>query len=66
MRFSNEMRNDPKAVLYSRCTLDLPSGSFRIEEVPCRNLEEVLGGFGRSFQILGERNVNSAYSPRIR
>jgi aldehyde:ferredoxin oxidoreductase len=45
-------------VLYMRCTLDLPSRYCRIEEVPCRNLEEVLGGFGRSFQILGERNIS--------
>ena len=60
---SSATSNDPQAVLYSRCTIDLPSGSIRLEEVPCRNLEEALGGFGRSFQILAERTVTQAYSP---
>lgn len=32
-----------------------------MEDVPCRNLEDVLGGFGRSFQILAERRINTAY-----
>jgi aldehyde:ferredoxin oxidoreductase len=31
------------------------------EDVPCRNLEDVLGGFGRSFQILAERKIARAY-----
>jgi aldehyde:ferredoxin oxidoreductase len=31
------------------------------EEVPCRNLEDVLGGFGRSFQMLAERHIEKAY-----
>jgi aldehyde:ferredoxin oxidoreductase len=30
-------------------------------EVPCRNLEDVLGGFGRSFQLLAEREISNAY-----
>ena len=59
----NETRNDPKAVLYSRCTIDLSSRDVRLEDVPCRNLEEVLGGFGRSFQILAERTITNAYTP---
>jgi len=54
---------EPAAVLYRRCTIDLRSGAQRIEEVPCRNLEDVLGGFGRSFQLLAERRVDAAYSP---
>lgn len=52
----------PERVLYRRCTVDLRSGSTRTEEVPCRNLEDVLGGFGRSFQLLAERDVRTAYS----
>ena len=64
MRLSfDETRNDPKAVLYSRCTIDLSSRDVRLEEVPCRNLEEVLGGVGRSFQFLAERTVTKAYTP---
>jgi aldehyde:ferredoxin oxidoreductase len=53
----------PASVLYSRATVDLTAGSVKLEEVPCRNLEDVLGGFGRSFQLLAERNVTDAYAP---
>ncbi len=64
MRLSSDgMRNDPKAVLYSRCTIDLPSRDVRLEDVPCRNLEEVLGGVGRSLQFLAKRTVTNAYTP---
>lgn len=51
----------PEGVLYRRCTVDLSSGSIGMEEVPCRNLEDVLGGFGRSFQLLAERRISQAY-----
>lgn len=63
MRLSGETPNDPKAVSYSRCTIDLSSRDVRIAEVPCRNLEEALGGVGRSFQFLAERTVTNAYTP---
>jgi aldehyde:ferredoxin oxidoreductase len=53
--------SDPASVLYRRITVDLRSGATRLEEVPCRNLEDVLGGFGRSFQLLAERRVTEAY-----
>ncbi|MGA2964311.1 MAG: aldehyde ferredoxin oxidoreductase C-terminal domain-containing protein [Candidatus Korobacteraceae bacterium] len=59
----DETRNDPNAVLYSRCTIDLSSRDVRFEDVPCRNLEEVLGGIGRSLQFLAERTVTNAYTP---
>jgi aldehyde:ferredoxin oxidoreductase len=55
---------EPAKVLYRRCTVDLAGGAIRQEEVPCRNLEDVLGGFGRSFQQLAERRVTEAYSDR--
>ncbi|MBI2832903.1 MAG: aldehyde:ferredoxin oxidoreductase [Acidobacteria bacterium] len=55
--------NDPREVFYTRCSIDLPSHSVRIEDVPCRNLEDVLGGFGRSFQMLAERTVTHAFTP---
>ena len=56
--------SEPSQVIYSRCTVDLKSGRVHFEEVPCRNLEDVLGGFGRSFQTLAERNVGEAYCER--
>src|SRR4026207_1665802 len=55
--------SDPGAVVYARATIDLASRDVRIEDVPCRNLEDVLGGFGRSFQILAERTITHAFTP---
>jgi aldehyde:ferredoxin oxidoreductase len=52
---------EPAAVLYRRCTIDLQSGAIGMEDVPCRNFEEVIGGFGRSFQLLAERRISTAY-----
>ncbi|MFO7577102.1 MAG: aldehyde ferredoxin oxidoreductase C-terminal domain-containing protein [Pelovirga sp.] len=51
----------PEQILYRRCTLDLRSGVRTFAEVPCANLEEVLGGFGRSFQFLAQRRIERAY-----
>ena len=59
----DETQNHPKAVLYSRCTIDLSSRDVRFKDVPCRNLEEVLGGAGRSLQLLAERTITNAYTP---
>jgi len=56
-------RSDPRAVAYARATIDLASRDVRLEDVPCRNLEDVLGGFGRSFQILAERTITHAFTP---
>lgn len=53
---------DPTSVLYQRCTIDLASKGIKLEEIACRNLEDVLGGFGRSFQMLAEREITEAYS----
>ena len=64
MRISfGDKSNDPKAVFLKRCTIDLSSGGIRFQEMACTNLEDVLGGFGRSFQILAERNIVHAYTP---
>jgi aldehyde:ferredoxin oxidoreductase len=52
---------NPKAILYKRCTIDLRSGDMSLSDAPCRNLEDVLGGFGRSFQDLAERKIEHAY-----
>jgi len=59
--FTSDPEFEPYSVLYARCTVDLKSGKTRLEDVPCRNLEDVLGGFGRSFQILAERHISQAY-----
>lgn len=58
---TSDPASEPHLVLYSRCTVDLKSGKTVLEDVLCRNLEDVLGGFGRSFQVLAERNISSAY-----
>ena len=47
----------------TRCTVDLNLNSLSFEAVPCKNLEDVLGGFGRSFQILATRDVTNALAP---
>lgn len=54
---------DPSSVVYRRCVVDLATGAATQEDVPCRNLEDVLGGFGRSYQILAERRIAEAYCP---
>ena len=53
--------NQPEKVFYKRCTVDLQTGEIDINDVPCRNLEDVLGGFGRSFQDLAAREIANAY-----
>ena len=63
MRMLSNGSRDPQSIIYSRCVIDLATGAVRIEEVPCENLEEVLGGFARSFRILAKRTVTDAYSP---
>jgi aldehyde:ferredoxin oxidoreductase len=52
---------NPSAVFYKRCTVDLQAGELNFADVPCRNLEDVLGGFGRSFQDLAQRQIDNAY-----
>ena len=52
----------PEYISYCRCTIDLQSGEQKIEDVSCQNLEDVLGGFGRSFQLLAQRDIKSHYS----
>lgn len=52
---------EPHKVLYRRMTVDLKSGGITSEDVSCRNLEDVLGGFGRSFQDLAQRKIETAY-----
>ena len=51
----------PFKILYRRCVFDLQTGEQTFTDEPCANLEEVLGGFGRSFQQLATRPVECAY-----
>ena len=53
---------DPQKVWYTRATVNLDTGVIDVKEVPCRNLEDVLGGFGRSFQMLMTRDITEAPS----
>ena len=52
---------NPAQIFYKRCTIDLCSGEISMADLPCRNLEDVLGGFGRSFQDLAGRKIDTAY-----
>ncbi|WP_305044960.1 aldehyde ferredoxin oxidoreductase C-terminal domain-containing protein [Geoalkalibacter sp.] len=52
---------EPQKVFYRRATVDLKTGEITVKDIPCRNLEDVLGGFGRSFQDLATRNIKTAY-----
>jgi aldehyde:ferredoxin oxidoreductase len=62
MKFlTRDPASDPGGVLYKRCTVNLGSGDMTMMDLPCRNLEDVLGGFGRSFQVLAERRITDAY-----
>ena len=58
-----ETVSEPSSVVYVRCGVDLTHGAAGFADVACRNLEDVLGGFGRSFQFLATRDVTDAYSP---
>ncbi|MCZ6627623.1 MAG: aldehyde:ferredoxin oxidoreductase [SAR324 cluster bacterium] len=56
--------SSPQSVLYNRCNIDLAAGGISFEEVPCQNLEDVLGGFGRSFQMLAREEITDAFAPQ--
>ena len=63
MRISNTNgANTPSSVFLNRCTVDLAAGGSEFAEHPCENLEDMLGGFGRSFQFLAKRDVADAYA----
>ena len=53
--------SEPQKILYRRAVVDLTSGAVTMTDVPCRNFEDVLGGFGRSFQDLAQRRITDAY-----
>ena len=47
---------------YQQCVVWLNDAKIEINTVACKNIEDVLGGFGRSYQILAKRNIINAYS----
>ena len=53
----------PRSVHYTRATVDLAQGAISIADVACENVEDLLGGFGRSFQLLATRDVTNALAP---
>jgi aldehyde:ferredoxin oxidoreductase len=48
---------------FRRCVLHLERGESIMQELPCRDLEDFLGGIGRSFKLLGDYQVTDAYDP---
>jgi aldehyde:ferredoxin oxidoreductase len=48
---------------FRRCTIHLDHGEFVFEELSCQDLEDFLGGIGRSFKLLGNYHVTNAYDP---
>lgn len=47
---------------YQQCVVHLDDATIKVNTVSCKNMEEVLGGFGRAYQILAKRDVSEAYS----
>ena len=58
----NASPSDPQSVVYTRCTVDLATANAEFDEVPCANLEDALGGFGRSFQMLADLDIRDAFA----
>ena len=48
---------------FRRCTIRLDQGESTFEELPCQDLEDFLGGIGRSFKLLSDYRVTDAYDP---
>lgn len=47
-----------------RCySCDLSQLSFSHQDVPCANIDDVLGGIGRGFRILEDHPIDDAYDP---
>lgn len=48
---------------FRRVTVDLRRQESRQEALPCQDLEDFLGGIGRSFKLLGQYDVADALAP---
>jgi len=53
----------PQDFSFNRFWVDLRTREVRYEKVPCRDLEDVLGGAARGYKLLEERPVDDAYDP---
>jgi hypothetical protein len=61
----SDVKQDAKHVTdyqFRRCTIQLDRGEFAFEELPCQDVEDFLGGIGRSFKVLGTYRVPDAYA----
>ena len=52
----------PQDFSISRHDVDLSAGSVRARQIPCADLEDVLGGIARGFRILEDFAVSDAYA----
>ena len=48
---------------FRRLMVDLEHGHIQQEVVPCRDLDDFLGGMGRAFRVLEHYDVEDAYAP---
>ena len=48
---------------FRRVTIDLGRGDIRQDTLPCQDMEDFLGGIGRSFKLLGDYEVTDAFAP---
>lgn len=62
MDILNNNTVDIESLSYQQCYVNLNQADIQIKTIVCKNMEEVLGGIGRSYQILARRQVNKAYS----
>ena len=60
---STKEERTPQDHRYRQCRADLSAGSFREEIKSCEDLEDMLGGIGRSFKLLQDYDVEDPYAP---
>ncbi len=53
----------PTDYQFRRVTIDLEHQDIRQDDVPCQDIEDFLGGIGRSFKLLGAYEVTDAFTP---
>ncbi|OGL65398.1 MAG: hypothetical protein A3I72_09950 [Candidatus Tectomicrobia bacterium RIFCSPLOWO2_02_FULL_70_19] len=60
---SKNPKKAPTDYKYRSATVDLASGKITVEEKPCRDMEDFLGGIGRVFKVLSRYDVPDPYAP---
>ena len=53
----------PTDYQFRRATIDLEHQDIRQDDVPCQDIEDFLGGIGRSFKLLDAYEVPDAFAP---